>query len=154
MADEVDQRRALGDDAHAVLLQVVEDSVIFQKAATKAAGGARRSAAEILMGAVHAPLNEVTALAVDTLVAVPSQPEELEAQKKEVAMAAPLAGRVEPVRHRAVRRGLRVLNFSAQPGPSCWRNAYLQAVGQAKGGVAALARWATMWAMGAVTIEV
>ena len=154
MADEVDQRRALGEDAHAVPLQVVEDSVISEKAAAKAAGRALRSAAEILMGAVHAPLNETTALAVDALVAVPSLPEGLGAQKKEVAMAAPLASRVEPVKNQAVRRRLRVLSAAAQPGPSCWRNAYLQAVGEAKGGVAALARWATMWAKGMVTIEV
>ena len=43
IADGVDQRRALGEDAHAVPLQVVEDSVIFQRAAAKAAGGALRS---------------------------------------------------------------------------------------------------------------
>ena len=46
---------------------------------------------------------------MDELVAVPSPPEEIEAQKKEVAPAEPLAKKVEPVKHRAVRRRLRVL---------------------------------------------
>ena len=47
-----------------------------------------------------------------------------------------------------------MLNVAAQPGPSCCRSAYLQAVGAAKGGVAALARWATMWSKGAATSDV
>ena len=153
-ADEVDQRRSVTEDAHSMPLQVVEDSVVFQRAASKAAGGALRSAADILLGAVHAPLNEATAQAVDALVAVPVPEEELRAQRLEVELAAPLAQRVEPVRHGAVRRRLRVLNAAAQPGPSSWRNNYLIAVGETKSGVAALARWSTMWAKGAVTVEV
>ena len=153
-ADEIDRRRSVTEDAHSMPLQVVEDSVVFQRAAAKAAGGALRSAADILLGAMHAPLNEVTAQAVDALVAVLVPEEELRAQRLEVELAAPLAQRVEPVKHGAVRRRLRVLNAAAQPGPSSWRNNYLIAVGETKGGVAALARWATMWARGAVTVEV
>ena len=82
--DEADQRRALTEDACAVPLQVKVDSIISQKAAAKAAGGALRSAAEILMGAVHAPLNEVTAQAVDALLAVPASEKEVEGQKREI----------------------------------------------------------------------
>ena len=153
-AGEADQRRSVSEDAHAMPMQVVEDSVVFQGAAAKAAGGALRSAADILMGAVHAPLNETTAQAVDALVAVPVPEEKLRAQRLEVDLAAPLAQGVEPVRHRAVRRRLRVLNAAAQPGPSSWRNNYLIAVGETRSGVAALARWSTMWARGAVIADV
>lgn len=61
---------------------------------------------------------------------------------------------VEPIRQKHVRRRLRVIKTAAQPGPSCWRNSYLARIGEVRGGVAALARWSTLWAKGNITEDV
>ena len=104
-----------------------------------------------MLGAVHAPLSSVTAAAVDELIAAPSPPEELDAQLHGVRLAMQLGHAVAPIRHRRIRRRLRMLKVAAQPGPSGWRNAHIQSVGMVSGGVQALAKWATMRQGAAVT---
>ena len=116
VADEHDRRRMAMNEDTILPMQPQEDKVVFQKVAAKVMGGALRSAAELLFGAVHAPLAKETAEAVDALVAVPVEEEELRAQREEVLLAAACAAQVQPVKHRLVRRRLRVLNTAAQPG--------------------------------------
>ena len=97
------------------------------------------------MGSVRAPLTEDTALEVDRLISEGVPPHETEDLRREVRLALATAPADSGVRHRHLRRRLRVLKRSAAPGPSSWRNGHLQAVGQVASGVQALARWAALW---------
>ena len=117
----------------------------YARAAAKAAGHSLRSAADILMGAVRAPLMEATAQEVDRLISEDVPAEEVAALRHEVRLAFASAPADSGVRHRHLRRRLRVLKRSAAPGPSSWRNGHLQAVGQVASGVLALAQWAALW---------
>ena len=67
------------------------------------------------------------------MVAEPVPQTELGAQKAEIALGFKQAPMVEPIRHKHVRRRLRVIKTSAQPGPSCWRNSYLARIGEVRG---------------------
>ena len=137
--------RARGQEHAAPLeAQPDEDAAVFMKASAKVEGHALRSATDLL-GARRAPLDENTACEVDALVAVPITREEEFNQRAALAEAKALSRHVAPVPHRLVRRRLRLAKMAAQPGPSGWRNGFLAAAGEARGGVAALSRWSDVW---------
>ena len=119
-----------------------DDASVFTKASAKVAGHALRSATDLLLGARLAPLTEATAFEVDSLLAVPISRVEEFNQRAALREANALARHVGPVPHRLVRRRLRLAKMAAQPGPSGWRNGFLASVGESRGGVAALSRWA------------
>ena len=111
------------------------------KASAKIEGHALRSATDLLLGARRAPLDENTACEVDSLVAVPITRGEESNQRAALAEAKALSRHMAPVPHRLVRRRLRLAKMAAQPGPS----GFPAAVGEARGGVAALSRWTDVW---------
>ena len=121
------------------------ETAAYARAAAKAAGHALRSAADILMGAVRALLTEAIALEVDRLISEDVPDEEVTALRHELRTALASAPADSGVRHRHLRKRLRVLKRSAAPGQSSWRNGHLQAVGQVASGVQALAQWAALW---------
>ena len=145
-SDALALARARGHEhASPLEAQPDEDASVFMKASAKVEGHALRSATDLLLGARRAPLDENTAREVDSLVAVPITREEEFNQRAALADAKALSRHVAPVPHRLVRRRLRLAKLAAQPGPSGWRNGFLAAVGEARGGVAALSRWADVW---------
>ena len=146
IADQLALSRAR-DAEHAAPLEAQpdDDASVFMRASVKVAGHALRSATDLLLGARCAPLTEATAVEVDSLVAVPISRVEEFNQRAALKEAKALARHVAPVPHRLVRRRLRLAKMAAQPGPSGWRNGFLAAVGESRGGVAALSRWADAW---------
>ena len=105
-ADAVDARRA-ADPAARLASQPEVDAAAYTRAAAKAAGHALRSAADILMGPVLAPLTEETALEVDRLISEGVQAGETDDLRREVRMALAAAPADSGVRHRHLRRRLR-----------------------------------------------
>ena len=145
-SDALALARARGQEHAAPLeAQPDEDASVFMKASAKVEGHALRSETDLLLGARRAPLDENTACEVDSLVAVPITREEEFNQRAALAEAKALSRHVAPVPHRLVRRRPRLAKMAAQPGPSGWRNGFLAAVGEARGGVAALSRWTDVW---------
>ena len=118
-AEEAQRARSCERLPSSMPLQPEPDAAVSPRAAAKALGHAFRSAADALLGSVRAPLTEGTAQEVDLLVAEPVPQTELDAQKAEIALGFKQAPMVEPIRHKHVRRRLRVIKTSAQPGPSC-----------------------------------
>ena len=153
-AEEAQRARSCEKPPSSMPLQPEPDEAVFTRAASRTLGHVLCSAADALLGSVQAPLIEATAQEVDLLVADPLPHSELDAQKLETTVGFKQAPMVEPIWHKHIRRRLRVPKTSARPGPSCWRNSYLARIGDVRGGVAALARWSTLWAKGNITSEV
>ena len=130
-----------------------EDLATFRRVAAKMRGQCTRAAKALLGGARKAPLDEHTAEAIEKLVCVPVSPEENQKQQQELRRAMSCVGAVGTLRQSTTRRRLRTLARGAQPGPSGWRNHYLQMVGRTDKGVHVLTRWAEMWCRGHVVDE-
>ena len=123
----------------------------LEAAVRKAKGGCLRAAVQLLRGDARVPGTRDTKEALQKLVAMEVTRDEREEIAAEVAEATARAGSVPSVKLRNVRRKLRVLKRGAEPGPSGWRNGFLQVIGERPGGIAALAQWTNAYTMGRMT---
>ena len=125
----------------------------LEAAVRKAKGGCLRAAVQLLRGDTRVPGTHDTKEALQKLVAMDVTSDEREALAGEVAEARLRQGSVPSVKLRNVRRKLRVLKRGAEPGPSGWRNGFLQVIGERPGGVAALAQWINCYTAGQLTAD-
>ena len=116
----------------------------------KVRGGCLRTAAQLAVGDAHAPACAATADAVAALVAIP--PEEGSVGRTREVASQILAQQWLPKvpGRRVVRRRARLLRTGAEPGPSGWRNAAVQALALSARHCPLMTRWVVMWAHGAV----
>ena len=110
---------------------------MFRKAASKQGSQAVRAAKDLLIGSMRTPLNDITAARVD--------------EHRECRAALQMASKTPPLKHRTIRRRVRVLRDASQPGPSSWRNGLIRDICKVSGGVQALSRWAQLWRRGTAT---
>ena len=117
---------------------------------TKVRGGCLKTATHLLLGQELADPSEATTQELTRLVAAPADKDERAATQAaatrilETIHPGKLAGR------RTVRRRIFALRAGAEPGPSGWRNGYLQHLVRLPEALDILVRWCRIWATGKV----
>ncbi len=140
----------LGDD----LKQEEADEARWKKAAGKVKGRCMKTAAQIMRGSTVLPPTQETVEAVKELVVTKTSyvKEETQYRAAAPAWAAP-GGRVY-VTDKTMAYKVELLRQGAQPGPTKTSNIHIKSIAKARGGLEALAAWATLWGEGLVPPEV
>ena len=123
-----------------------------QAAAVKARTGSLRSAAAMLTGLPAVPPGRDTDMAVEALFRTTRLTEEEQADfDSAITAAAGISQRARiRVTARLVGQQVAFIKLAAGPGPSGWRNSYLQAIYGVPDGPTALCRWCSVWAQGSI----